>query len=109
LLSVDITTSPPTTYTWANDVFGNTVATVSFMQPTAILTIESHITLDHSSAPWPIFDIAASAISSPFANSEDERLDLGALLTPQYRDPDRRLSIWAQGFVRGEITDTLFC
>lgn len=107
LLSVDITTSPPATYTWANDVFGNTVATVSFIQPTAILTIESHITLDHSSAPWPVFDIATSAISSPFAYSEDERLDLGALRTPQYQDPDRRLSMWARGFVRGEVTDTL--
>ena len=107
LLSADITTSSPATYTWANDVFGNTVTTVSFAQPVAALTIRSHIILDHSSDPWPIFDIAASAISSPFAYSEDEQLDLGALLMPQYQDPDRRLSIWARGFVRGEVTDTL--
>ena len=101
LLSVDITTSPPATYTWADDVFGNAVATVSFAQPVATLTIESHIILGHSSDPWPIFDIAASAISSPFAYSEDEQLDLGVLLTPQYQDPDRRLSIWAGGFAEG--------
>jgi hypothetical protein len=73
----------------------------------ATLTIESHVVLDHSSDPWPIFDIAASAISSAFAYSEDERLDLGVLLMPQYPDPDRRLPIWARGFVRGEVTDTL--
>ena len=107
LLSVDITTSPPAAYSWAHDVFGNTVTTVSFTQPVAILTIESHIILEHSSDPWPIFDIAASAISSPFAYSEDERLDLGVLLMPQYQDRDRRLAIWARGFVRGEVTDTL--
>lgn len=107
LLFADITTVPPATFTWANDVFGNTVATVSFTQPTVSLSIESHVTLDHSSAAWPIFDIAASAIFSPFAYSADEQLDLGALLTPQYQDPDRRLAIWARGFVRGDITDTL--
>lgn len=107
LLSVDITTSPPATYAWANDVFGNTVATASFLQSAATLTIDSHIILDHGGDPWPIFDIAASAISSPFAYSEDERLDLGVLLIPQSEDPDRRLSIWARGFVRGKVTDTL--
>jgi transglutaminase-like putative cysteine protease len=107
LLSVDITTNPPAGRTWANDVFGNIVATVSFAEPVATLMIESHVILDHSSDRWPIFDIAASAISSPFAYSEDERLDLGALLLPQYQDPDRRLSTWARGFVRGEVTDTL--
>jgi transglutaminase-like putative cysteine protease len=107
LLSVDITTSPPAAHVWATDVFGNAIARVSFAQPVATLTIESHVILDHSSDRWPIFDIAASAISSPFAYSEDERMDLGALLLPQYQDPDRRLSTWARGFVRGEITDTL--
>lgn len=107
LLSVDIMTSPPAAQSWASDVFGNIVATVSFAQPVARLTIESHVLLDHSGDRWPIFDIAASAISSPFAYSEDERLDLGPLLLPQYQDPDRRLSTWAHGFVRGEVTDTL--
>jgi transglutaminase-like putative cysteine protease len=107
LLSVDITTSPPAALAWATDVFGNTIARVSFAQPVATLTIESHVILDHSSDRWPIFDIAARAISSPFAYVEDEQLDLGALLLPQYEDPDRRLSTWARGFVRGEVTDTL--
>lgn len=107
LLAEDITANPPATCSWADDVSGNTVATVSFARPAASLTIESHIVVDHRSDPWPVFDIAASAISSPFAYSEDERLDLGALLLPQYHDPDRRLSTWANGFVRGEITDTL--
>jgi transglutaminase-like putative cysteine protease len=107
LLSMDIATNPPAAYTWAHDVFGNTVTTVSFVQPVANLTIESHVVLDHSSDPWPIFGIAASAISSPFAYSQDEQLDLGVLLVPQYQDPERRLAHWARGFVRGDITDTL--
>ncbi len=107
LISTELTIAPQPSLTWANDVFGNTVATATFVDRASTLTIEGHVTLDHSSEAWPIFDIAASAISCPFTCTEDERLDLGALLTPQYRDPDPRLTSWAKGFVRGEVTDTL--
>ena len=107
LTLTELKSSPPASLIWANDVFGNTVATASFAEPASTLTINSQVTLDHSSEAWPVFDIAASAISYPFVHSEDERLDLGALLMPQYQDPERRLASWARGFVRGEVTDTL--
>jgi transglutaminase-like putative cysteine protease len=107
LISTELTITPHAALTWSNDVFGNTVATATFDVPAATLTIESRVKLDHSGEAWPIFDIAASAISYPFSYTEDERLDLGAVLTPQYRDPERRLASWARGFVRGEVTDTL--
>ena len=107
LVSTELTITPRAQLTWANDVFGNVVATASFVEPASILKIESRVKLDHSSEAWPIFDIAASAISYPFTYTEDERLDLGALLIPQHHDPDRRLAIWARGFVLGDVTDTL--
>ena len=34
-------------------------------------------------------------------------LDLGALLTPRYPDPDQQLLTWTKAFVRGSPTDTL--
>jgi transglutaminase-like putative cysteine protease len=107
LISTELTIIPEPLLTWSNDVFGNTVATATFVDPASTLTIESCVKLDHSSEAWPIFDIAWSATSYPFAYTEDEKLDLGALLTPQYHDPDQRLTSWARGFVRGEVTDTL--
>lgn len=107
LISTELTIIPRPLLTWSNDVFGNTVATATFVAPAPTLTIESRLKLDHSGEAWPIFDIASSAISYPFKYTEDERLDLGALLTPQYYDPDQRLTNWARGFVRGEVTDTL--
>jgi transglutaminase-like putative cysteine protease len=107
LVSTELAITPRPRLTWANDVFGNVVATASFVEPASILTIESRVKLDHSSEAWPIFDIAASAISYPFTYTEDERLDLGALLIPQYHDPERRLAMWARGFVLGDVTDTL--
>lgn len=56
---------------------------------------------------WPVFAIAASAISYPFRYSDDEWTDLGALTIAQYPDPSERLRNWARGFVRSNSTDTL--
>lgn len=107
IISMDLAINPPGTLTWANDVFGNTIASVAFPAPTAKLTIESRVKLEHHAVAWPLFDIAASAQSFPFAYSPDEIADLGALLLPQFADPPQRLLTWAQGFVRSTPTDTL--
>jgi hypothetical protein len=58
-------------------------------------------------ADWPVFDIAASAVSYPFRYSDDEWTDLGALTVAQYSDPLERLRTWALGFVRSDPTDAL--
>lgn len=107
LLSSAVTVTPTATVTWAQDVFGNAVATASFEAPSDRLVIDSVATLELDAAAWPIFDIAASALSYPFRYSEDERTDLGALVRPQYPDPQDRLRNWAQSFVLGSRTDTL--
>ena len=107
VVSHNVTITPRAVVTWANDVFGNTVANVFFPAPAATLLIESSAVLEHNSEPWPLFDIASSATSYPFDYSDDERLDLGALLVPQYTDPERRLLGWAKGFIRSTPTDTL--
>jgi transglutaminase-like putative cysteine protease len=56
---------------------------------------------------WPVFDIAASAISYPFRYSDNEWIDLGALTIAQYPDPGEQLQKWARGFVRSNPTDSL--
>ncbi|MEA2740268.1 MAG: hypothetical protein QOH05_3575 [Acetobacteraceae bacterium] len=107
IVAADIVVTPLPRWSWAHDVFGNATATTFFAEPADTLTVESNVTVEHGSEPWPVFDIALSAVSFPFSYSEEERLDLGALLTPRYPDPDRRLQAWAMGFVRGSPTDTL--
>ena len=69
--------------------------------------VEAISELQLDAAPWPIFDVAASAISYPFNYSIDETTDLGALAIQQYPDPTGRLRDWARGFVRTVPTDTL--
>src|SRR5271169_107560 len=82
LISSTLTLTPTATVTWAQDVSVN-------------------------AAPWPVFDIAGSAIFYPFRYSDDEWADLGALATQQYPDVDARLHNWARDFVRSNPTDTL--
>ncbi len=107
LISSDMAVTPAAMVTWANDVFGNAVATATFQTMANNLVIDSIAELQLSAAVWPVFDIAYSAISFPFRYSDDDWTDLGALAIQQYPDPVGRLHGWAQAFVRGNRTDTL--
>jgi transglutaminase-like putative cysteine protease len=107
LISSEVTVTPAATVTWAHDVFGNAVATATFPAMADSLVIASAVELQLHAAAWPVFDIAASAVTYPFEYSSDEWIDLGALAIQQYPDPAGRLRDWARGFVRGNSTDTL--
>ncbi len=107
LISIDVTVTPAASVTWAQDVFGNAVATASFQTLADTLVIGSAVEIQLDAAAWPVFDIAGSAIIYPFQYSAGERRDLGALAIQQYPDPDGRLKNWARAFVRGTSTDTL--
>ena len=107
LASINVSITPAATVTWAQDVFGNAIATANFQTMTDTLVIDSVAELQLNAAAWPVFDIAASAISYPFRYSNDEWADIGALAAQQYADPNGQLREWARSFVRGTPTDTL--
>jgi transglutaminase-like putative cysteine protease len=107
LISSNITLEPAAALSWAQDVYGNAVATATFDAMSDCLVIDSSASLELDAVAWPVFDIAASAISFPFRYSDDEWTDLGSLAVPQYPDPSARLRSWVQGYVRSTPTDTL--
>jgi transglutaminase-like putative cysteine protease len=107
LLSGKLEVAPAAVLSWANDVFGNAVATARFSEITDTLTIESSAVVELAAMAWPVFDISASAIRYPFDYSDEERIDLGSLVSPHYPDPSNGFAEWARGFVRGQQTDTL--
>ncbi len=107
LISSNITLAPAAALSWAQDVYGNAVATATFDAMSDCLVIDSSASLELDAVAWPVFDIAASAISFPFRYSDDEWTDLGSLAVPQYPDPSARLRSWVQGYVRSTPTDTL--
>ncbi|MEI9917006.1 MAG: transglutaminase family protein [Methylovirgula sp.] len=107
LISSDIVVTPAAKMTWAQDVFGNVVASASFQAITDTLVIDSVADLELDTIPWPVFDIAGAAIFYPFRYTDNDWIDLGALAIQQYVDPTGRLQKWARAFVRSNPTDTL--
>jgi transglutaminase-like putative cysteine protease len=107
LISSNVAVMPAATVTWAQDVFGNAVATAIFKTMADNLVIDSVAELELDAVAWPVFDIAASAISYPFRYSDDDWTDLGSLAALQYPDAPGRLRNWARAFVRSDPTDTL--
>ena len=107
LMSNFVTVTPAATVTWAHDVCGNAVALATFGALADHLVIDSVAELELDAAPWPVFDIAASAADYPFFYAREEWIDLGALTVAQYADPAGRLRDWARAFVRGCPTNTL--
>jgi transglutaminase-like putative cysteine protease len=107
LMSHTLAITPAPAMTWAHDVFGNAVAMAAFATATDTLMIDSVADILINAAAWPVFGIAASAISYPFRYADDEWTDLGALASEQYPDPAGRLRAWARGFIRSNPTDTL--
>jgi len=67
LISCDIVVTPAAVTTWAQDVFGNAVATATFKTMADTLLINSVAEVGLTAAAWPVFDIAASAIFYPSA------------------------------------------
>ncbi|MBY2945236.1 transglutaminase family protein [Rhizobium leguminosarum] len=107
LSSHDLASTPDARISWATDVFGNAVATATFAEPTDCLKIDSKAVVDLTSAAWPVFDIAASAITYPFSYGEHEWKDLGGLREVQYADPSDLFRQWIGAFVSTSPTDTL--
>jgi transglutaminase-like putative cysteine protease len=107
LLSSSLQTEPKAKIDWTQDVFGNVVATAIFPEPVDELVISAELTVEQCAPAWPIFRIAPGAHAYPFAYSEAEIIDLGALLRPQHEDRDGELARWAHAFVYGQPTDTL--
>lgn len=107
LVSNAIATVPEASIGWAMDVFGNAVATAVFSGATKHLAIVATSQIELTATPWPVFDIAAVAISYPFEYSDNEQTDLGALSVPRAPDPGGSLRAWVRGFIAGDPTDTL--
>ena len=107
LITFDLQVAPPARIDWSHDVVGNAIATASFDVETDTLAILSRTTVNLTAPAWPVFSIAASALSFPFLYSVEDWTDLGALAVPQYADGAGRLSSWVEQFVMSRPTDTL--
>ena len=97
LMSHTLAVTPSAAVTWAQDVSGNAVGVATFTTMTDVLVIDSVADILLNAAAWPVFAIAASAISYPFRYSDDEWTDLGRADNSSVSGPGRtiaRLGAW---------------
>lgn len=99
LTGADLMLSPPGKIRWMHDVFGNSVAHVTFSTPARQLTIISTLHLQRFGLERPVFIIAGYAKTYPFIYSADDRTDLGRLLERHYPDPQNVVDNWVRQFV----------
>ena len=100
VLASSLVCSPPAALDWTQDVFGNLIATGTFVETTSELVITSELTVEQSAVAWPVFRIAPEAHSFPFEYSPDDVADLGTLRIPEHGDPEGRMEAWVRAFVR---------
>lgn len=98
LVSASLTLSPAGAVSWLHDVFGNSVAVAEFTEPSDTLEILSELEIQRFPQPDEL-PAMPPAPPYPFAYSEAECMDLGALLLPE-READTPL-------IRAWLTDLL--
>lgn len=105
VLQHDLRCEPSADIAWAQDIFGNLVATARFTERARELVIASELMVDAAVDLWPVFQIPPKAQTYPYQHSADELIDLDALRSGAADASSVKL--WAQGFIRSRPTDTL--
>ena len=107
LLQTGLEISPSAKIRWLHDVFGNSIAVASFLEPAQELQLISTIRLEHFPGIALEFPLEPYARHHPFSYSAEEVPDLGRTMERHYPDPDHRIDQWAHRFVAGPgETDT---
>ena len=86
---------------WIHDVFGNSIARVSFAQAGDKLVIESGFRAEHFPAPPQALELEPYAARLPFSYAADEALDLAHTKERHYPDPEHKIDAWAKALVEG--------
>ncbi|TXI44440.1 transglutaminase family protein [Methylophilus sp.] len=99
-----LTISPSYHIHWSRDVFDNSLATVTFLQPSDKLTIASEVVIQHyEEAPFD-FWMEAYATNYPFAYAQAEWADLAAYQRLIFEPDGFRVNQWLQqlGLLNGQ-------
>jgi transglutaminase-like putative cysteine protease len=100
LIDTTLVIDPPASAVrWMHDVFGNSIALVTFDKPAQQLTFESAFRAEHFPSPPQAIVIEPYAARFPFSYSADDTVDLGHTKERHYLDPQHKIDEWAKGLV----------
>ena len=103
ILSSRLEISPAYEIRWHRDVYDNNVATVSFRETAARLSIFSEITLEHYHEAPLDFVVADYAVNYPFHYQAREEADLAPYLQLNYPVDQEFLNAWLRQTGMGQL------
>jgi transglutaminase-like putative cysteine protease len=104
LLDID----PAYDIVWSRDIYGNSVASVRFRTPTALLSIASDVIVQHYEDRPLDFAVAASAVSFPFRYDPIEQVDLMPYQLSVFPQDNEVIGQWVRRvWVPGTVLNTL--
>jgi transglutaminase-like putative cysteine protease len=98
--SSSLTISPKHSVRWQRDIYGNSVAVVSFMEPASQLSVASDVVVEHYEAEPLDFFVDEQAVTYPFHFDPAERIDLIPYETMCFPEDGPGLRDWLQQFWR---------
>jgi transglutaminase-like putative cysteine protease len=102
LLDTALAIDPPASRVrWIHDVFGNSIAIVSFEAASRRLTFTSDFRAEHFPAALQEIALEPYASSIPFSYSASDAEDLGRTRERHYPDPQHRIDDWARTRLEG--------
>ncbi len=110
LLGTTLTISPvPAETRWLHDVFGNSIAIVTFAQQASELIFDSSFRAEHFPSEPREIEIEDYARRLPFNYGADDVSDLGRTRERHYTDPEHKVDLWAKSFIGADVLtlDTL--
>jgi transglutaminase-like putative cysteine protease len=98
---------PQSKVRWLRDTYGNSIAVVDFMQPSALLHIFSDVVVQHYDHNPLDFIIDPAAVSYPFRYGTDEQPELIPYRLSSYPQDSQVLVDWLQQFYKpGQLIGT---
>jgi transglutaminase-like putative cysteine protease len=98
---------PANTVKWHRDIYSNSVAVVTFLEPASELSVASDVIVEHYDAEPLNFVVDDQAVTYPFTFDPSERVDLIPFQTPCYPGDNDALRDWLQQFWRpGQLIET---
>jgi transglutaminase-like putative cysteine protease len=95
-LSID---PPASSLRWIHDVFGNSIALVTFDQAAQKLTFDSGVWAEHYPAESREIVVEPYAERLPFSYSVEDAMDLGRTKERHYQDPRHLVDEWAKAIL----------
>ena len=105
--SAELTLSPAHHLRWQRDIYDNSVAWASFIEPSNRLSMVSRLLIQRYD-DWPLdFLVADFAVFYPFQYEAAERVDLGPYLLPVFVSDQPLLGTWLRPFWQpGQVVET---